>query len=383
MSGPGKIVSGLPAMLYADLRAAIVGSVRAVARIVADANREHFPDIESIREAVTTGRMKNGQRITLYCKPSPFGPFLRRHFLSPIIGHRSDLRLGPPLMGTHPLVGMLAQVTSHYMPVGLYPSVGAGVVQASLFASDAATCGMIGLLPFLSGLSPHIPVLLRTEQAKYYGVPCILQGAMRLLDPADYEALGLGAEDYEIHRQQGELWFVDATEETDEWRLPTGDQVQPIWGGLYSQGHLELGAPQKMSPVDLVDVIVASAKRHGFDTLVSQNQAGAKEIGIYGRGFRALVSSHAPVYSLHMDAELTAGYGAARATFDAIVGDVLTGVRDLANAKAAALANPHDLDFTYTNSTSSFRVLRSAEADAIAEPATILVREWHRRRSTK
>jgi hypothetical protein len=81
-----------------------------------------------------------------------------------------------------------------------------------------------------------------------------------------------------------------------------------------------------------------------------------------------------------MDAQISSEYQSYRERFDRVCVEFQKTIAESAILSSVELKNPNDLDFTYTNSTSSFRVLRSGAAEAIADPIGLAVRDWHRKR---
>ena len=343
--------------LYPDLKSWIVSLGRKLRNPIARARAETFESPKTLLGALKTGQVRDGDLITLECKPAQFGPFLRNHFLSPFVGRRTDMRLGPPLSHENPILGIMAQTTSHLQPVGLYPPVRDGVHQACLYPSDAKACGFLGLMPGLNGLVEYIPSLLASRHIPYCGTPCNLTGVVRLVDAQVMTEFGVSPEDYEETRQSGNIWFIDATADESEC-VPLDDALTTeLWGGLYASGHLEI-ANGSVQYDQLVDSFVDAFKNQNFDPEVTQNRAGRQEIMIYAKGIRALLDTKAPVYSIHMDAELAITFGKYRNKFDSICSDFVDNINTICKEESVDLKNEMDLDFSYTDASDAFTVLQ-------------------------
>jgi hypothetical protein len=376
------IAKELAPSLYTDVKGWLVSLGQRVGRVTRSASLREFGSPADLLSTLQSGTVADGEWIRLKCKPSPFGRFLRTHFLTPIVGFNTELRLGPPIVGNHPVMGFLAHATSHLCPVGLFPPVEQGVVQACLYPRDAEACGMIGLFPGVETIISYVPALLSERHTTMYGVPSWVTGIVRRIDSAAFVDTGYSAEDLEVIRQSGAIWFFDATH--DESRSYPIEDATPtdLWGGLYASGHLEIRSGE-LSIANYVDSFATAMRAEGFSPHVSQNQAGAREIALYSKGFRVTLGSSFPIYSLHMDAELSQNFGTYRSKFDRIVTSSLENISQACTDASVDLANPLDVDFTYTDSSSAYTVLKSAGASAIADPLAVSIRNWHRRRSTR
>jgi hypothetical protein len=234
-------------------------------------------------------------------------------------------------------------------------------------------------MPGLNELVEHTPTLLASRHVPYCGMPCNLTGVVRLVDAQVMTEFGVSPEDYEETRQSGNIWFIDAT--TDESKcVPLDDAVTTeLWGGLYASGHFEITSGS-VGYDRLVEGFVDAIKNQDFDPDVIQNQAGRQEIMIYAKGIRALLDTKAPLYSIHMDAELAIDFGKYRNKFDSISQNILSNISSICKEESVDLKNDLDLDFSYTDASDAFTVLQSMGADYMENPLAVAIRDWHRKR---
>jgi len=206
----------------------------------------------------------------------------------------------------------------------------------------------------------------------------VISGRAEFVDSAVLVEAGFLPEEYEALRQAGRVWFLDSTEECELTEIPIEGESE-LWGALYGQGHLEMDKPL---PVDVVVAALRDAMAtEGFEAKIVENKAEAtRDFGLYAEGFRARVSIRAPVYSLHMDVELSREFASSRATFDRVTAQALQSIQRNASAVDVTIGNPGDLDFTYTDSTDLYSVLRSTAAEQLADPLAMTIRDWHRLR---
>ncbi len=115
--------------------------------------------------------------------------------------------------------------------------------------------------------------------------------------------IGIPIEQYEEIRQSGDIWFLDLSAEESVVE-PHGDAITTeMWGGLYASGHIEIRDGElKLDP--LIEGMVESMKKVGFEPHVTQNLAKRKEITVYAQGIRAVLDIQLPIYSIHMDSEI-------------------------------------------------------------------------------
>lgn len=236
-----KVPSGLAGALYADLKAWMVSVAAGVNRVYDAAVRRNFASPAELLHALGAGDLKDGQAVRVDCKVAPVGPFLSTHFLMPIVGSHTSMRLGPPLITKNPIMGMLAQTTSHLMPVGLYPSIAAGIEQVTLYPPNSTACGFIGILPGVEAVVPTLTALVSTEFGASHYRPVQLTGRVRAIDALDLAEAGIVPEEFEGLRQAGRVWFLDATDgEAQVSELHVENGIDELWGGLYASGHLEI-----------------------------------------------------------------------------------------------------------------------------------------------
>jgi hypothetical protein len=96
-----------------------------------------------------------------------------------------------------------------------------------------------------------------------------------------------------------------------------------------------------------------------------------------------LIDGPLPVWSLHLDCELTAEFAHSTTQFDALTNRILEATRDAFTSAGTELLNPLDVDVTYTRSADTFRVLTSEAAESLTDPLLVALREWHRMRNAK
>jgi hypothetical protein len=274
---------------------------------------------------------------------------------------------------------MMAQATTHLTPVGMYPVIDRDTVQGCLYPADATAFGFVGIMPEVTQLVPYVPALFAARMSRFFGAPSFITGIVRYVDAGMISEAGFGPEDHEVLRQAGRVWFFDATDD-DAKCTPIADaEPAEVWGGLYAYGHLEIesGFLKLKSAIEALHTALTSS---GVDISITQNQAGRREILLFGRGIRAQMDAQLPIYAVHMDAEVGRGYADARKRFDAVMQAVLGNVRDACATDGAHLRNPNDLDFSYTDGTHAYTVLKSAAADRLHDPVLFAVRDWHRQR---
>lgn len=373
------IAKELAPILYSDLKSWMGSLGVKVKQIYSRAKLKSFANPQEILVAIDAKELNAGDQIQINTVPAPFGPFLRRHFLTPIVGMHTSQRLGPRISSGHPAMDILTQASTHLIPVGLYPLISEDIHQCCLYPPDASACGFISIIPGVRDLVPYLFALFASDHTQHYGNPCKITGILRFVDAATLVSAGFTLEEHEALRQAGNVWFIDATGEKSEVIPLHQHEYSGLWGGLYASSHLEIGSGE-LAIAKVLDVFRAAFEEEGFKGSVHRNQAGRREIALCAEGIRATIDSTSPFWSVHMDAEVTRDFGTYRDAFDAITRNVLGNLEDLAKAESVELLNPGDLDFTYTNSSQSFTVLKSLSADSIQDPLAIAVRNWHRLR---
>lgn len=282
-------------------------------------------------------------------------------------------------MAENQVMAIMGQATSHLKPVGMYPPIDDDLYQICLYPADAAVCGMVGLIPGIDNLVEYLPAVANAKNLTFCGTSCNVRGIIRQIDPKLLTDIGMPVEKWEELRQAGNIWFIDLADEESEVE-PHGEVVTTeMWGGLYASGHIEIRDGElQLKP--LIDGMTELYKKAGFEAHVTQNQAKRREIMIYAQGIRAVIDTQAPLYSIHMDAEIAIEYKANKQKFDTVCQGYLDLISEVAKDCSVDIANPNDLDFTYTDSTESYSVLKSLGADAIENPICLAVRDWHRKR---
>jgi hypothetical protein len=176
--------------IYPDAKAWLTSIGRWIKKTHRNITTEIFQSPGTLLDALNKNLIKDGDRVTIECKPSLFGPFLRSHFLSPIIGNHTGLRLGPPLQAPNPIMGMMAHITSQLTPVGLYPSIDENTNQACLYPVDTPAMGFTGLLPGVNDLVKYLPALLAPRHTAFCNMGCNITGTIRMVSAHQLEQSG-------------------------------------------------------------------------------------------------------------------------------------------------------------------------------------------------
>lgn len=373
------IAGALIQAMYQDAKNWIVGLGKHLPILEGGAKLKRFEGPQEFWQAANAGSLSRGDSIAIRCRPSRFGPYLNSHFVSPIVGPNLGMRLGPPLIGPNPMFAIMANATSHLLPVGLSPQVDSGVQQMTLYPPNTTATGFLSILPMARDLVPTVPALVSADILPHAHWEVWLHGRAEFLESTTLVAMGLLEEDYEVIRQAGRIWFVDATNEDAKAELIA--EPLELWGGLYAAGHLEFEG--ELPVQDVVEVFASQAQAAGHEARVVQNQAGAREVSIFSTGLRIQVATDSPFYAFHADTDFVHGFGRSRSAFDSLVSGTLEALKQLCLAKGTELHNPLDLDFTYTDSAKAYSVMRSGSAEAIRDPVALALRDWHRQRSQR
>jgi hypothetical protein len=374
-----EAVKFLTNQLYPDIKSWSASLARFLTIPIKKANSPHLRSPSELLEALKLNHISVDSWVTLDCKPSAFGPFLRTHMMSPIHGMSTDMRLGPSIISDNPIMGLMAQMMTNLKPVGLYPSVSEDISQICLYPTDAEAFGFVGMMPDISNLIQYIPAVVSPKKMLHLGSASTVQGIIRCATPKMMREVGISQEIWEELRQAGSLWYLDLLSEGTTI-APHGEAVVPeMWGALYASGHIEFEGELQLKP--LIDGMAESLRMPDKEIQCIQNQAARKEFLLYGKGIRAVIDSQYPVYSIHMDAEIGISFKRERERFDRVCSAFRDVIKEVAKLSAVKLLNEGDLDFTYTNSTKSFKVLSSEAAEKIADPVGLAIRDWHRRRS--
>lgn len=372
-------VKFLTDQLYPDVKSWVASLARFLSTPVKKANSPRLRSPNELLEALKLNHISVDSWVTLDCKPSAFGPFSRTHMISLIPGISTDMRLGPSITSSNPIMGLMGQMTTNLKPVGLYPSVSENISQICLYPTDAKAFGFVGVMPGIENLVQYIPAIVTPQKMLHLGSASTVQGIVRCATPEMLREVGIPQETWEELRQAGSLWYLDLLSEGTTI-APHGEAVVPeMWGALYAMGHIEFEGELKLRP--LIDGMAESLRSPGAEINFIQNQGGRKEFLIYGRGIRAVIDSQYPVYSIHMDAEIGISFKRERERFDRYCLAFRNVIKEVAKLSDGNLLNESDLDFTYTNSTAAFKVLSSQAAEEIADPVGLAIRDWHRRRS--
>lgn len=380
-----KIIEVLVKELYKDVRLVIPSIFRVIKSPIKKALAKRFNNPEGLLEGLKTGSVKNNDLVVLECKPSMFGSYLRNHYLLPIIGMSSDMRLGPQFNcmvdGGFDFFAFTAQVSSHLKPVGLYPPIDDNLSQVTLFPSDAECYGFVGMMPGVNNLISSMPAIVSQDKVHLCGATSLVTGIVRVVTQAMFVEKGFPVEKYEEFRQSGDIWYLDVYSEGTEVKPIFDGVVTEMWGGLYASGHIEMeGSVQKSL---LINGVMDSFKNAGYEPQYIENFAAGRDLTVYAKGMRFSLSPFSGLYSLHMDAELAINYQKSRSVFDSVCDNLLEVIIESAKINGAKVLNPKDLDFTYTNSAKSFSILESKYAEEISDPIAIAVRDWHRRKNNQ
>lgn len=375
-----KWVEFLSEQLYPDLKSWSASLFRRMVNPVKKARSLKFHSINALIDALKKNIVTADEWVTLECKPSLFGPFLRTPILSTFIGHHTSMRLGPPIISDNPMLGMFGQITTQLKPVGIYPPIDNDLYQLCLYPSDANAYGMMGLVPGINELVPNLVAVANLRNIAHCNVPCHARGIVRQVSPQLLIDIGVTIERWEELRQAGGIWFLDLAADDSEVVPISEATTIEMWGGLYANGHIEIESGE-LKVGGLLDGMVEALRTIGFEPNVTQNKAGNREYLIYAQGIRILLYTHAPLFAIHMDAELALDYSSYRGKFDILCNNILDVLDDCTSRDSVNVANPRDLDFSYTDSAKSFAILSSAGAENIADPVAVAIRDWHRKKN--
>lgn len=367
--------------LWQDIKQFIPSLFGAIRKSAKALRRETLASPAHFLDELANGNINDGDVVTIAAKPSAFGPYLRNHLFSPMVGTFSSNRLGPSIESDIQPLAMIVNTMTMLSPVGLYPKLANDAIQGCLYPSDASAFGFNSFLPLggINSLIISVPSLFSPEYISHYHKPCHVTGVARLVDSATFESAGFSPEDHETVRQAGSFWIFDgAGEESDCVPLADG-VITPMWGSLYACGHLEFDGQLERNLIS--NAVVGAMRQQGYDVRVHQD-IGARPTGtaICGRGVRAMLAQNSPVFSIQTDVDLALDYAASRKRFDALSTVVLESIANAFKEAGTPLQNENDLDFTYTNATNSYKVLQSLSADEIRDPLAIAIRDWHRTR---
>lgn len=369
----------LTEQLYPDLKNWLPSLYKKMETPIRKLNAPTYHSPKELLDALKANQIKPNSWVTLECKPSLFGPYLRDHFLAPIIGSNSNMRLGPRIVADDPIMAIMGQTWSHLKPVGIYPPIGDDLYQTCLYPQDSSACGMISLIPGISKMVEYIPAISNSQNLTFCGVSCNARGIIRQVDPKLLIEAGIPIEKYEELRQSGDIWFLDLSSEESEIEPHYQATTLEMWGGLYASGRIEIRDGQ-LNGKHIILGMCELYRQHGFEPHTSIGEGKVKNTLIYSKGIRTTISHDEPCYSIHMDAEIGLQYGEYKRKFDSICEGNLKNIIDAARDDSVDLANPNDLDFSYTDSTNAYSILKSLGSEHIADPVGIAIRDWHRKR---
>ena len=189
----------------------------------------------------------------------------------------------------------------------------------------------------------------------------------------DFVNAGYKLEDFEVVRSIENIWFFDATGEDSACKT-IENEIPQLWGALYSAGHLEIDRNLPLKP--LIEGYLDKLSPYIKKLQVIQNQAKKKEINIFGEGFRMVQHISFPIYALHYDIDIGTNYSTQRDVYDNILNSVLQTIKETCDSNSVKLINPFDLDFNYSNSGESYKILESLGAKNIEDPLAIAIRQW-------
>jgi len=371
----------LAQQLYKDAKVIIPSIIRKLTIPTKKVIAKRFGSPEELLDALKSNKIKHDSFVAVECKPSTFGPFLRHHFLSPLSGISSNMKLGPTIDHEIPEFAFLAQLTSYLKPVGLYPPIDDNLTQVTLYPSDATCCGYIGMVPGISNLITSLPAIVNQDKISFCGAPSVVIGVVRVVTQTMFQDRGIPIEVYEELRQSGDIWYLDVYSEGTEIKPLFDGVVTEMWAGIYASGHIEMEGNIQVDP--LINGVADAFRNAGYAPVFNQNFAKGKEISILSEGLRFTLFPSGAIYTLHMDAEIGINYKKSRSSFDNICDNMLEVILEAAKKSDAKVNNPKDLDFTYTDSAKSFSTLESKSAEEISDPTAIIVRDWHRKKNKK
>lgn len=375
------IIKELTNQIYTDLKNCAPQLIKKL-KIPLRLKKTNAPRLKSpweLQDALKSNKIKNNSWVVLECKPSPFGPYLRSHFLSVMIGNNTAMRRGPVLLSDNPTEQLFVQMMSHLKPVGLYPPLSDELSQISLYPSDATVCGFISRMPGVNNLVTGIQAITSTEKTNCLNSPSLVTGIVRMITPTMFSESNIPLEIYEEFRQSGDIWYLDIFSEGTEIRPLYDGAVTELWGGLYASGHIEFEGEIYAEP--LIDGMYECFKENGHTPGYTRNEVAMQEETIYSEGVRFVFHPQTSLYSLHMDTDLTSEYKENRLKFDNMCNGFLKIIDDVTKNSGAELKNPYDLDFSYTDAAKSFTVMKSEGAEKITDPIAISIRDWHRKKN--
>jgi len=374
--------SKLLEMLYADLRSYLVGGVGSTWRWVLSRARrrsaQRYETLGTFASALRAGKVEPDAVVSFPARLVAFGAFDRSPYLSPFA--LGAPRRGPPFVSEDGFLGLFAQATTHWMPVGLYPSPANDLFQGTLYEPNARACGVVSLLPFVPSIV-SLPFVASTRFRHRVDHSSRVVGTVRMLTESDLASLSVSAAQYEMLRKSGLLWLFDMSgDEADAVAVDESQTSRELWGALYACGHFEFEkAPDRAR---VIEALVGAFSSKGLATNVLHEQHRGETL-IAADGVRLTLGGRdAPIFSLHQDVELLGDYANGHVRFQSLLRSCLAATKEGFDVSGAVLLNPNDVDFSYADTTNAYTVLRSRAANGIGDPVALAIRDWHRRRSS-
>ncbi len=360
--------------IYSDLKSFAVSKLSPLKKISLRFKKKRYSNITDLVSAISAGKLKNGSIIELDCKFSSFGPFIKNLYVGPLVGMNTNNRLGPPLINqSNPLMGMMAQAMSNLMPVGIYPPVSEKVAQVRLYPAKTEALGFFSLFPEVNNLVPSFNALINSEFLINAHRNCKITGRIRSVSQLEFTKAGFHLEDFEVLRSLGNIWYLDATDNDSDCKI-LDTEISQLWAALYSAGHLEFNGVIPIQP--LITGYLNNLGPLVKDLQIVQNQVNNKEINIFGVGFRMVQHINFPIYALHYDINIGTNYQNQKDIYDRILKAVHESINETCTTNSVKLYNPNDLDFTYSNGLTSFKLLESISAKNIQDPLALAIRQW-------
>ncbi|RDC63311.1 hypothetical protein [Adhaeribacter pallidiroseus] len=367
--------------LYGDFKKWALSVVGPIQKVINHLKKIRYYNLFDLLSDISNNSIRNGQLVEIECKFSSFGPFLKQLYISPISGSNTLNRLGPTIESDNFVFSLFAQTTTHLTPVGLYPAISNTASQVQLYPSNAEALGFFGPFPGVNNMVPSFNALIKPEFLNDAHKPCKLTGRIRFVNQHNFIQAGFKLEEYEAIRSMNNIWFLDATKDESECSL-IENEVKQLWGGLYSAGHLEIEGSLPLTT--LVDNYINKLGPLVKNIEVVQNTAGNKEVNLFGIGFRMVQHiNKSGLYALHYDIDIGTNYSKQKEEFDNLINAVHSSIIEACQKESAKVLNPNDLDFNYSNSSESFRILESMGAKNIKDPLAIAIRKWTQGKTTK
>lgn len=365
--------------LYSDLKAWALSGIKPISKIIDNIKKKRYSNIRDLQNDISNHKIKNGDLVQIDCKFSSFGPFIKPLYVGPLVGVNTQNRLGPPLLHDNPFMGLIAQTTSNLIPVGIYPEISNGISQVRLYPSDSQSCGFFGLFPDIKNLVPSFNALVKSEYLSAAHKSCKLTGRIKCISQSDFVKSGFKLEDFEVLRSMNNIWFLDASNNTESnCKIVNGEKTE-LWGALYSAGHIEFEGEIPIKP--LIDGYLEKLSPYISDLQVVQNQVKNREINIFGKGFRMVQHISYPIYALHYDIDIGTNYSNQKETYEKVLNSVLQNINDVSIKNSTKLINPFDLDFNYSNSEESYKLMESMAAKNIEDPLALAIKRWTKKKT--